>query len=736
MAPLPQVHAERGSTAVPSFGDDDPVLSALRRYRDAAGSTFHPLSEVEEPDEVAVDSSSSRFVVAKTPAFASDTPKNRPTITENFSNFEEDFRHVVCGLASMDMGELLPSWLGWINPWLEPTEPDLCGAVPQRGHFRSTSSAAWSDASFGSAASPRETKEEGFIDCMASAERGPAPVAFSPPPSQACRTRLPGAGRRRDDGAKALEAIRELPHGLRSSTFDELLIPDLDAAQAWPPLPDFSKGIELGATFADFCEGWGIGKVCEATISGTSGGRSSDMLIVELRLNAELNAAQLRRLGASLRRSTSLPQRNDLACALGAVAAGDGPGVWIAWERPAGSSDISPLPTELLQPRGMDWRLKVARHLCLTMAALHRSGQEHGSLAPRNVLVNKDGEVTLMERGLVNALLEVEALHEHDLLGALGLAFARYLPPEGWHVPRSAGVAADIFALGLVLLEVLDAASIPNPECKSLQQLSAKMLPKRGRWQPQVKRGLYDELPQKTRHIIESCFNPDPEQRPGAEELLFSLAAPKEDADASPYIKEPSSMLLSNMSDGMKSGSTGTGSARSQDLEMDLGADLPEEPIVKTMTQAPRHVSWPAARVVPGVMETLSSAAGMGVWNPVASPGARAFSADDVDLLKPLPPPPPQPQVKHLPPPMPRGEISPRSPGPPLPPPPPAMERKEMRAPEPASSESDPPSSDESNSRPPSPPRVPLVEAQQASLADCRSSGHRPWQAFNASWRL
>eukprot|EP00435_Cladocopium_sp_Y103_P012557 s31_g3.t1 len=78
---------------------------------------------------------------------------------------------------------------------------------------------------------------------------------------------------------------------------------------------------------------------------------------------------------------------------------------------------------------------------------------------------------------------------------------------------------------------------------------------------------------------------------------------------------------------------------------------------------------------------------------------------------RPKPPPPPQPQVKHLPPPLPQGEISPRSPGPPLPPPPPAVERKEMQAPEPASIESDPPSSDESNSRPPSPPRVPLVEA-------------------------
>eukprot|EP00434_Breviolum_minutum_P026675 symbB.v1.2.023576.t1/scaffold2167.1/size87172/3 len=173
------------------------------------------------------------------------------------------------------------------------------------------------------------------------------------------------------------------------------------------------------------------------------------------------------------------------------------------------------------------------------------------------------------------AFKRVEALREHDLLGAMGLAFARYLPPEGWHVPRSGGMAADIFALGLVLLEVLDASGIPNPECKNLQQLSAKMLPKRGQWQPQVKKGPYDELPLKTRQVIESCFSPNPKQRPSAQELLFSLAAPKEDVDASWYLKEPS-MLLSSMSDGMKSGSTGTGSARSQDLEVDLAADLPE----------------------------------------------------------------------------------------------------------------------------------------------------------------
>eukprot|EP00913_Durusdinium_trenchii_P006940 g6528.t1 len=256
----------------------------------------------------------------------------------------------------------------------------------------------------------------------------------------------------------------------------------------------------------------------------------------------------------------------------------------------------------------MPWRLSVARQVCLAMDALHRSGQQHGSLAPRNVLVAADGEVTLMEAGLIDALMEVEALRAPELLGALGLAFARYLPPEGWHVPRHHGPAGDIFALGLVLLEVLDGSGIPNPECKSLQQLSAKMLPKRGQWQPQVRRGSsYEELPVKTRRSIEKCFCPDPEKRPSAQELLFSLAAPDskdaenrdqgrlrqsktrrtpsqtqccEDVDESWYSKPTAGVLSFDggvVSDGMKSDSTGTGSARSQDFDMDLSADLAED---------------------------------------------------------------------------------------------------------------------------------------------------------------
>ncbi|CAK9037622.1 Polycystin-2 [Durusdinium trenchii] len=65
----------------------------------------------------------------------------RRSVTTELHVAPDDFRNVVCGLASLDLKELFPSWLSWMNPWLEPTAPDLCGAVSQSGHFQSTASA-------------------------------------------------------------------------------------------------------------------------------------------------------------------------------------------------------------------------------------------------------------------------------------------------------------------------------------------------------------------------------------------------------------------------------------------------------------------------------------------------------------------------------------------------------------------------------------------------------------------
>merc|ERR1712048_260722 len=124
-------------------------------------------------------------------------------------------------------------------------------------------------------------------------------------------------------------------------------------------------------------------------------------------------------------------------------------------------------------------------------------------------------------------MISVGVLHEHDLLCYLGLEFARYLAPEGWQMPRQAGPAADVWALGLVLLEVLGGAEPPNSECSNMQQLSSKLLPKRGQHAVLVPRdGAFGALPPLARQTVECCFSSSPAARPDVLQVLFSLAAP------------------------------------------------------------------------------------------------------------------------------------------------------------------------------------------------------------------
>ncbi|CAE7467112.1 MAP4K2 [Symbiodinium natans] len=756
MAPLPGVHPG----VLPRSLGEDPVLSALQRYREAAGSTFHPLSEVEEPDEQAPfdDLATQRFAVRSSPSASSTSngsPKcglRPPVLPSEFHVLEEDVRQAICGFgAHGDWRDVLPTWLSWMNPWLEPTAPDLCGGLPKgpSGHFASGGSMTMVESPrFAKEAEERITSE---LVTSSSSGIGIKHAGLpSPPTSQVTKD-----GLTRPRVRRALEAIRELPDGLRSSVFDDLVIPEGVEQVVLGPLPDCAEeGLEIGEAFADYSEGWGLGKVCQGRVGETAA------LVVQLRLPKPLNSGQLRRLGALLRRgAVEASPRSDLVRPIGAVMPGDGSaGVWIAWERPGGScSTISPLPIDLKQEptRGLSWRLSVARQLCLAVDALHRSGKVHGSLSPRNVLVATTGDVSILEAGLVDALLEVDALREHDLLGALGLQFARYTAPEGWHVPRSGGSAADIFALGLILLEVMECCGQPNPECKSLQQLSAKMLPKRGHWQPQVKsRTFYDELPSATRNTIELCFHADPSKRPSAQELLFGLAAPPESEEQLPvsFLEFKNLLYGSDASDGLKSGSTaisGSSGKSQQDLDA-VNAEVAEEQAAIPLVKPPRHMSWPSgprpelreSPSLPGdrghVPESEKSSEKSETSKQRLQRPSRAFSADDASsdclpLKPPLPPPPPQlceqqAKAKVRPNPLddvtvpsePGPVLSPLSPGPPPPPPPPLpREKAQISGPE----ASPPPScsAPSRKSRPPSPPRqMPETRPEEALQVPCR----------------
>lgn len=99
-------------------------------------------------------------------------------------------------------------------------------------------------------------------------------------------------------------------------------------------------------------------------------------------------------------------------------------------------------------PLEVETAVDIAIHLCETLAPLHRAGLVHGSLAPQSVLLGKDGQVTVIDTGLVPALRPVPA--------PPGQPWGRfpYLSPE-----QAAGEdvhpASDVYILGSLLYEML-----------------------------------------------------------------------------------------------------------------------------------------------------------------------------------------------------------------------------------------------------------------------------------------
>mmetsp|Transcript_109190 Transcript_109190/g.352367 ORF Transcript_109190/g.352367 Transcript_109190/m.352367 type:complete len:569 (+) Transcript_109190:1180-2886(+) len=307
---------------------------------------------------------------------------------------------------------------------------------------------------------------------------------------------------------------------------------------------------------------------------------------------------------------------------------------------------------EVPEAHSVAWRLDVARQVCRALAVLHRTGGAHGSFGPRNVWVDMEGHVSIMEVGLVDALLQSGVMHEHELLGLLGLEFAHYIAPEGWQMPREAGPKADMFSLGLVLLQVLDGAQAPHRECKSLQQLSAKMLPKRGRWTPTIKAGsLYSSLPQSVRSTIEACFKCSPVERPDVEDVLFAvLSVPQALAEVAELPESPAKDLQPSSVGGIE-GEAGLRSPRrslpeklaaafsegdSQVFESEGTCGRPAEDSEETSPSAGSVVNVFSADLLPTLLEASSKVSAAAPKAELAD-GREFAASSSPDIKRPEP---------------------------------------------------------------------------------------------------
>ncbi len=158
-----------------------------------------------------------------------------------------------------------------------------------------------------------------------------------------------------------------------------------------------------------------------------------------------------------------------------------------------------------------DKAIETARKICAGLAAAHDRGIIHRDLKPQNIMMNKRGEVVIMDFGLAAIADQLSGAEARNGTPA-------YMAPEQL---KGAEVTtrSDIFALGLVLYELFtgkrpyDAKTVPQ---LLSQQESAQLT---------SMTSLAADIDPAVEKAIRRCLDPDPLKRPSSA-LAVAAALP------------------------------------------------------------------------------------------------------------------------------------------------------------------------------------------------------------------
>jgi serine/threonine-protein kinase len=158
-----------------------------------------------------------------------------------------------------------------------------------------------------------------------------------------------------------------------------------------------------------------------------------------------------------------------------------------------------------------DKAIETARKICAGLAAAHDRGVIHRDLKPQNIMMNKRGDVVIMDFGLAAIAQELSGAEVRNGTPA-------YMAPEQL---RGSGVTAksDIYSLGLVLYELFtgkkpyEATSVAH----LLEQQEAAQLTSMS--------SIAADVDPMVERAVRQCLDPDPLRRPNSS-LSVSAALP------------------------------------------------------------------------------------------------------------------------------------------------------------------------------------------------------------------
>jgi eukaryotic-like serine/threonine-protein kinase len=195
-------------------------------------------------------------------------------------------------------------------------------------------------------------------------------------------------------------------------------------------------------------------------------------------------------------------------------------GTWATSAATVDATSVAGVPSftgDVVSRRPVSWlcsveRLRPAlRQLVEGVAAIHAAGKLHRDIKPSNVMVTEEGRVVLLDFGVVTDLgPRAHGRIEEHIFGT-----PAYMAPE-----QAVGVgvksAADFYAVGVIAYEALT-GQLPF-EGPSHDVLLAKQ-----RALPPPPSALASGVPQDLDELVMRLLQPDPDDRPGAREILGRL---------------------------------------------------------------------------------------------------------------------------------------------------------------------------------------------------------------------
>ncbi len=179
---------------------------------------------------------------------------------------------------------------------------------------------------------------------------------------------------------------------------------------------------------------------------------------------------------------------------------------WLAMDYVEGASLAALLPAAGFS---YDEAMRYFRPVAAALIEAHARGILHRDLKPSNILVAEDGAVRVADFGLARPLEERVLTFTLTLSGVVA-GTAEYLAPECYQPGYTPHVAAEVYALGVLLYELLTGS------------------PPRGAWEPVSHRKKIDI---RVDEVLRRALHPDPAQRFAS---VDAMAAALEAIDRSP----------------------------------------------------------------------------------------------------------------------------------------------------------------------------------------------------------